>query len=1140
MSPQPDLTDVFERIYDAFIALDGEWRFTYVNKKAGEIFAKEPSTLIGQLIWDQFEEGSERPLYNTFRKAMKTQEHIHLEQFFPPFERWFEINVYPSPAALSVFFRDITARKKNDEQKALVVSIVNFSDDAIISKTLDGTVTSWNMGAARLFGYKNEEIIGQPVKKLIPTHLHSEEDSIIGKIAHGEVVYHYETERVRSDGTVFPVSLTVSPIKDTEGRINGASTILRDITMQKKSEQKILKANRLYNFLSSIDHMMVRTRDKLSLYHDICDIAVNVGQFRMAWIGLVDDSGDAVVPVVFAGEERGYLANIKRILTANVPEGRGPTGTAVREGRVIVCYDVETDPILAPWRSEALSRGYRSSIALPIRKFGKIIGVFTVYAAEKNFFDVEETALLTEAANDIGFALEVMDKEEQRKKAEEALAVSERRYQTLAEISPVGIFHADATGYTTYVNHAWCRMSGVSFEKAIGYGWLDAVHPEDKISLLRDWENTTREQRISIYEYRFVRPDGSITWVIGQVSPERDENDRIIGYVGTITDITERKKSEQEIIYANQLLERAEQQAGLGSWEFDLVRNTVRWSRQMFRIFGREQQSGPPTFEEFLSLVHEEDRHQIREAFIGMQKSEATVPKIFRTNPEKLPLKYFMPSWFAEKDSTGRTIKFSGTAFDITAQKESEEMLLREQKFTESFINSVPGILYLYDEEGNFLRWNWNFEIVSGYSPGEIAGMKPLDFFDRDEQELVGERIRRVFATGVSEVEAHFFTKSGQKIPYYFNGRRIVLDGRPSLIGMGIDISELKNARDALAERERRYRQTLDQMMEGVQIYDFNWYCVYTNDAAVRQGPYTREQILNRTLLENYPGIEHTELYGIFEECKTKRIARHIEYEFEFPDRSKKWFELSIQPNPEGLFILSMDISDRKLAEHQLQQAAEQLRRLTVHQQTALEEERKRISREIHDELGQQLTAIKMDIAWIDKKTQDPDSIIKSKLRNVIALLDGSNRSIRKILTELRMGVLDNHELAEALDAHGHQFTRLTGIPVQFRSDDTIRNVNEEVTACLYRAFQEALTNVTKYAEAKHVVSSLSRERDSIVLTIEDDGKGFDPNALQNKESFGILGMRERVASLQGEVVIESRPGKGTSIRISIPRVFPV
>lgn len=327
----------------------------------------------------------------------------------------------------------------------------------------------------------------------------------------------------------------------------------------------------------------------------------------------------------------------------------------------------------------------------------------------------------------------------------------------------------------------------------------------------------------------------------------------------------------------------------------------------------------------------------------------------------------------------------------------------------------------------------------------------------------------------------------------------------------------------------------MDKMLEGVQIYDYDWNCLYVNDAVTKQGPYSKEQIQALTLQENYPGIESTELFKIFEQCKADKLSRHIEYEFTFPSGSKSWFELSIQPNPEGLFILSVDISERKKAQEVMEETSEQLRQLTAHLLNVREEERKRIGREIHDELGQQLTAIKMDVAWIDKKTAPENEAFKTKLKNVITLLDGGNQSIRRILNELRPVILDDYGLLEALKWQGQQFTKNTGIPISFKTTETQIKIKEEIATCVFRVFQEALTNITRYAKAGKVVISLDIDEDNVLMNIEDDGKGFDPELTKTKKSFGILGMKERVVSLNGNFELFTAPGSGTKIRISLP-----
>lgn len=344
------------------------------------------------------------------------------------------------------------------------------------------------------------------------------------------------------------------PVVESEGTVI-CHGIITDVTERILAEQKIIKANRLYLFISQINQMIVRITDKQTLFREACDIAVNLGKFKLVWIGVVDPNTNKVIPIMFAGKEEGYLATIKKITIDDKPEGRGPTGSTLREGKYIICNDIENDLRMLPWRSEALKRGYLSSMSLPIIKFGKVFGAISFYAGEKNFFDSEEIALLEEATGDVAFALENIENEELRKKAEKAVFESEKRYHTLTEVSPVGIFRTDASGSTTYVNQRWCEIAGISYQEAMGNGWLRAVHVEDSAKLYEGWINSMSKKERSESEYRFVRPDGSIIWVIGQATPEINAGNQIVGYIGTTTDITDRKLAEERVNKAHKKMQ---------------------------------------------------------------------------------------------------------------------------------------------------------------------------------------------------------------------------------------------------------------------------------------------------------------------------------------------------------------------------------------------------------------------------------------------------------------------------------------------------------------------------------------------------------------------------------------------------------
>ncbi len=189
--------------------------------------------------------------------------------------------------------------------------------------------------------------------------------------------------------------------------------LTQEIAGRRRSERKVLQLNRLYAVLSHVSQTIVHIRERDALFREVCRIAVEDGQFRMAWVGVVDAKTGVLEPVASAGFEDGYLGQI-RITTGDAPEGPGPSELALREQRHLICPDIVTDPGVLPWRDRALSRGYRSLAAFPLQCGGLLAAVFTVYAAEPRFFDEENVTLLNEVVSDVSFALERMEAEAQR------------------------------------------------------------------------------------------------------------------------------------------------------------------------------------------------------------------------------------------------------------------------------------------------------------------------------------------------------------------------------------------------------------------------------------------------------------------------------------------------------------------------------------------------------------------------------------------------------------------------------------------------------------------------------------------------------------------------------------------------------
>lgn len=179
-------------------------------------------------------------------------------------------------------------------------------------------------------------------------------------------------------------------------------------------------------------------------------------------------------------------------------------------------------------------------------------------------------------------------------------------------------------------------------------------------------------------------------------------------------------------------------------------------------------------------------------------------------------------------------------------EPEAERLLRDERMFTDMMIESMPGILYFYDSDGRFLRWNRNFEQVSGYSAQEIAGMHPLEFFRGDDKARVERRIGEVFDKGESSVEASFVARDGRATPYFFTGRRIMFDGRPCLVGMGIDISDRLEAEARLVESERKYRELVEHANSIILRWTSTGHVTFLNDYGLRFFGYSADEIIGR------------------------------------------------------------------------------------------------------------------------------------------------------------------------------------------------------------------------------------------------------------------------------------------------------
>ena len=230
---------------------------------------------------------------------------------------------------------------------------------------------------------------------------------------------------------------------------------------------------------------------------------------------------------------------------------------------------------------------------------------------------------------------------------------------------------------------------------------------------------------------------------------------------------------------------------------------------------------------------------------------------------------------------------------------------------------------------------------------------------------------------------------------------------------------------------------------------------------------------------------------------------------------------------------LQQEIVERTHAEQQLTLIREQLRNLSNHLQSVREEEKTRIAREVHDELGQSLTALKMDLVCLKDELPDPQPELQERVQSMSGLIDSTITSVQRISSELRPQILDVMGLCEAIAWQAKEYQKRTQLHFDLNCEHI--PLNKELTTDLFRIFQEALTNIVRHAQANRVGVSFHQQDGSLTMQIEDDGRGIPPEKIEDYQSLGLIGIRERVLFLGGDVEFLGEPGKGTKVVVKIP-----
>lgn len=378
----------------------------------------------------------------------------------------------------------------------------------------------------------------------------------------------------------------------------------------------------------------------------------------------------------------------------------------------------------------------------------------------------------------------------------------------------------------------------------------------------------------------------------------------------------------------------------------------------------------------------------------------------------------------------------------------------------------------------------------------------------------------------------------GAEFPIDASVSRVQLRGAGLYIVILRDVTERKQIEAALRANERRYRTLFSKATDGILLLDTEGSVVDVNDSFARMHGYTVDELLSMNLRQ----LDTPETLALAPE-RIRRVLAGETLGFEV----EQWHKgghivpldvaacaIDIDAKP---YVLAFhrDITERRRAEQALKRSQQELRGLSKAANEALEAERRRTARELHDELGQSLTALKMDLESLRAALPPGPPDLGGRLQSMHALLDGTIAATRRIAADLRPLMLDDLGLAAALDWLTHNFSTHTGIATDLVIDDTVAQVPEPIASALYRITQESLTNVAKYAQATTAEIRLERDGDWVQLLVRDNGRGIEPADQDKRGTFGLLGIRERVTLLGGEIAIKGESGRGSEVRARIP-----
>jgi PAS domain S-box-containing protein len=701
---------------------------------------------------------------------------------------------------------------------------------------------------------------------------------------------------------------------------------------------------------------------------------------------------------------------------------------------------------------------------------------------------------------------------------------------------PILLTSAQADGALELVNQQWRDFLGLSTEEIRSGGWEGALHPDDRNRLVREWRTALASGVPLESEARMRRADGEYRWLLFRAVPLRDQDDRIVRWYGTGTDIEERKRAEEKVRQID-----SERRAAIdripalvwsslpdGSSDF----NSARWleytglSEEEARDWG------------YKYVIHPED-YQDRVAdwatHFATGEPIETEARLRRADGE---YRWFLHRAVPLRDDRGNIVKWYGTSTDIEDRKRAEESLRDHARLLDLTHDTV----FVRDMSDAITYWNRGAEALYGWSRDEAVGR------------ITHQLTQTIFPAPLDEINEELLRTGrweGELVHTKRDGTQVVVASRWSLqrdeLGRPAAILETNNDITERKRLDNELRRSQTYLIEAQELGNTGSWGrristgeIYWSEEVFRIfGVDPRTTTPHRNLLTQ---LWHADDREFADRTIDDAVREKRNYEMDVrivrPDGSIRYVHIRGQPvfdetgETDEFIGVIMDITNRKRTERALRRARE---RALEARFAAVLEERTRLARDIHDTLLQGFTGIALKlVAAINRVTGPPESV--SALRDLVSLAQQTLTDARRAVWDLRSPALAG-DFPAALRTAVEDCVRGTTLGLEFDIGGPLQPVNPDVEAVVVRVAQEAVTNVVKHADARMVRVRLSFETRRVRLSVIDDGRGFtvESNFQAYGGHWGLLGMRERASQVHGKLSLRSTPGHGTELVLLVP-----